>query len=221
MAIVQKADKGLTARLDEFEKRLFLLKIQYDKFFAGLEPVEPVRERDELRRVMRDLLQVPMTNSRQKFMMQNLRARFSGMELFWMRNLSMVERGVHPKQRFRADKKERQRLEAEEARLRAAGQGESGPDGEGTEPLPTGRPVAPRPPASRQEREDAGYKAVFDKYLEARASCGQGTNLEFAAVRDALKKQVEVLRTQHEASTVRFRVVVEEGKARIKAVPVK
>lgn len=227
MAKVQKADRGLGARLDEFEKRLFLLKIQYDKYFSGLEPIEPVRERDELRRIMRDLLQVPINNSRQRFVLQNLRARFSGMELYWVRNLAMMERGTHPKQRYKADQRERQRLEAEEARARAAmAAGPPPEDGEGEEPTGAHRPVAERAVArpaqpSRQEREDAGYKAVFDKYLEARASCGQSTNLEFAAVREALKKQVDALRAQQSASTVRFRVVVEEGKARIKAVPVK
>ena len=220
MARVEKMDRGMSARIDEVEKRIFQLKIQYEKYFSGLDATEPARERDELKRLLRDLLAEPVQNSRQRFVLQQLRSRFSSMELYWTRNLSQIERGVHPKQRFRAEQKERVRQESvEAARARALAKarvaGEEPPD----ESEAPSAPTAPRPPPRADG--DAAYRAVYDSYIATRASCGQSTNLEFGAVRDALKKQMDVLRSNHNASSVRFRVVVEDGKARIKAVPVK
>ena len=71
----------------------------------------------------------------------------------------------------------------------------------------------------RQEREERAYKLVYDKYLEARKQCGQSVDLSFDAVRDALKKQVRTIKSTYNCESVKFRVVVEDGKAKLKAVP--
>lgn len=209
MARIEKADRGLSGRLDEIEQRIFLLKIEYEKYFSGLEKIEPLRDREELKRMMRDLLDEPMKNTVQRFRYQTLKARFQSMELYWTRNLVLMERGAHPKMRFRADAKEAQRR-----------------------PVP-GAVAAPPPEASisaeqqevlrkRQEaleKEDRAYRVLYDKYLEARGKCGQSTDLSFDAVRDALKKQVRQIKSTYQCDTVKFRIVVEEGKAKVKALP--
>ena len=66
MARQTKIDRGLSSRLDEFEERLFLLKINYEKFFMGIEAKEPIRERDALQRQLRELLKEPIFNTAQK-----------------------------------------------------------------------------------------------------------------------------------------------------------
>lgn len=246
MARVQKVDRGMSTRLDEFEKRIFLLKISYEKYFAGIDAIEPIRERDELRRYLRDLIAMQVTNGRQKFRLQNLRARWSTMELYWTRNLVQIERGTHPKQKYKAEMKEKLRaeLEAQARRLEAGHlpshqEGADGAEGdEGEENLrPLGpaqtilpelaqaRPRVPAPPPpppepARNEREEAGYRAVYDAYVRTRQSCGQTSELDYTMVRDTLKRQVEALKAKTQCSTVKFRVVVEEGKAKLKAVPV-
>lgn len=226
MARLQKVDQGLSSRLDEFEKRVFVLKIEYEKFFSGLTTVEPIRERDDLRRLLRDLLQVPVNNARASFRLQQLRARWSTLELYWTRNNNQIERGVHPKQRYKADMRERERQEAELERQKAAAELARDP---GLSPMQTLLPadaslppqrVAPKAP-TRADREEAGYRAVYDAYMEARGRCGQSTDADYKAVRETLKKQVEALKARTECSSVKFKVVVEEGKAKVKAIPVK
>ena len=235
MARVQKVDRGLSAQLDEFESRVFLLKINYDKYFSGLDAIEPIRDRDALRRMLRDLLQQPVRNTRQRFRLQNLKARFNTMELFWQRNLAMIERGIHPKQRFRADKREQSRMDEEARAAQAAvdravagGAGHDerdDDDGEGSEmsatrPITSRRPSAARPAAeAHQSREAQAYRQVYDRFIEARASCGQSTNLPYESIRETLRKQVDAIKSSTQCSSVRFRVVVEEGKAKVKAIP--
>ncbi|MFN7142550.1 MAG: MXAN_5187 C-terminal domain-containing protein [Myxococcota bacterium] len=200
MARIEKADRGLTARLDEIEQKMFVLKINYEKYFSGLERVEPLREREEIRRAMRDFLDEPITNSVQRFRFQTLKSRFQSLELYWTRNLTMMERGTHPKMRFRADAKAKVR-ETEPETL-----------------SPQQIQVLEERQAA-QEREERAYKLVYDKYLEARARCGQSTDLSFDAVREALKKQVRTIKSTYQCDGVKFRVVVEDGKAKVKAVP--
>jgi hypothetical protein len=195
----EKVDRGVAARLDEFEKRLFVLKIEYEKYFSGLERIEPTRERDELRRMLRDLSQEPMTNGRQRYRLQQLRARYGSTELYWTRNLVQIERGTHPRMKFRAAVHERERRDA--SLLGAARS-------------------APPPEDVAREREDRAYQAIYERYIEARRQCGQSTELSLDAVRDALKKQVKTIKSTYRCSSVKFRVTIEEGKAKVKAVPV-
>jgi hypothetical protein len=199
MARVGKENLALNNRLDELERRMFVLKLQYEKYFSGLERVEPIRERDEIRRFLHDLMQEPITNGRQRFKFQNLRARFTSLEMYLTRNLVMIERGTHPKMKFRASVKERQRAEQESLRAKVAARQE--------------RQLTP------EEREDRAYTKIFDSYIEARRQCGQSTDMDYEAVKNTLKKQVRMIKSQYRCDSVKFRVTVEDGKARLKAVP--
>lgn len=211
MARIDKADRGLGTRLDEVEQRMFVLKIDYEKYFSGIEKVEPLREREELRRAMRDFLEEPIRNSVQRFRYQTLKARFQSLELYWARNLTMMERGTHPKMRFRADAKDARRRAEVAAAPGAAPPAEPSLSAEQQEVL--------RKRQEALEREDRAYKVLYEKYLEARQKCGQSTDLSFDAVRDALKKQVRQIKATYQCDSVKFRIVVEEGKAKVKAVP--
>ena len=71
----------------------------------------------------------------------------------------------------------------------------------------------------KQEKEERAYKLVFDKYMEARAKCGQSTELSFDAVREALHKQVRLIKSTYQTESVKFRIMIEDGKAKVKAVP--
>jgi hypothetical protein len=189
---------SVKGRLDEFERRLFILKLQYEKYFSGLERIEPVRERDEVKRMLHELTREPVTNSRQRFRFQNLRARFHSQDLYLTRNLVQIERGTHPKMKFRAAVHERRRREIETRKLEMS---------------------ARREAAEQRRRETMAYNTVFESYIEARRSCGQSTNLEIDSVTKALKKQASAIKSRYRCDSVKFRVTIEDGKARLKAVP--
>ena len=60
--------------------------------------------------------------------------------------------------------------------------------------------------------------AVYEAYVEARRACGQGVeNLSPAKLQAVLRKQEQSLRARHGDAEVRFRVVVEDGRAKLKA----
>jgi hypothetical protein len=78
-------------------------------------------------------------------------------------------------------------------------------------------------PASNEKPVAAGGAklddpSVYDAYVEARKACGQGVdNLSPAKLQAVLRKQEQELRKRYGDSDVRFRVVVEDGKAKLKA----
>lgn len=209
MARIERMDQGLRGRLDELEQKLFLLKMNYEKYFSGIERVEPYRDREELRRMVRDMAEEGIRNPTQAFKFQGLKARFQSFELYWTRNLKMMEAGTHPKMRFKADAK---------ARAAAAAAAAGGPT-PAEERLSAEQEQVLRERAERMEREERAYKLVYDKYLEARARCGQSTDIGFDAVREALTKQVRQIKSTYNVESVKFRIVVEDGKAKVKAVP--
>ena len=208
MARIERVDQGLNARLDELEQKMFLLKINYEKYFSGIERQEPLRDREEIRRLLRDMVEEGIRNATQRFKFQGLKARFQTYELYWTRNLTMMERGIHPKMRFKADQKEAAR-KAAEAQVAAGREPEISPEQE--------RVLRER--QEQLEREERAFRLVYDRYVEARGKCGQSTDVGFDAVREALRKQVRTIKATYNVESVKFRVVIEDGKAKVKAVP--
>ena len=73
-------------------------------------------------------------------------------------------------------------------------------------------PARPESPAPSDRRE------IYDSYIEARRSCGQPVERLSPAKLDAiLDKQKAALQEQFGDCEVKFRVVVEDGKAKLKA----
>jgi hypothetical protein len=62
---------------------------------------------------------------------------------------------------------------------------------------------------------------LFQDYVEARRNCGQDTGgFDRRKLDEVLEAQRHKIREQHGCRDVRFRVVVEEGRAKLKATPV-
>jgi hypothetical protein len=82
------------------------------------------------------------------------------------------------------------------------------------------REEAPKPPARSKDAGAGGD--LFRDYVEARESCGQGSaGVTRQKLRDLISKQEEAIRARYGCEEVRFRVVVQNGRAKLKASPVR
>lgn len=88
--------------------------------------------------------------------------------------------------------------------------------------------LAPEPPAAAPEQlsdaqeEERHWEQTFDEFLRVRDECGEGSDgLTFDRFRVKLEKNKETLVQKYGCRTVRFQVYVKEGKAALKATPVK
>ncbi len=165
----------------------------------GLERIEPLQDRDEVRTMMRDLDLTFFGSAVQRHRFQMLRARYVSLDQYLARNLFLIERGTHPRFAFRANLAEARR---------------SG------EAVPPAAPPRVAEGEQRRLREEEAYRQVFASYVEARRSCGQSTDLDYATVRDSLRRQVKLIQSRYRCERVRLHVAVENGRATLKAVPV-
>lgn len=73
-----------------------------------------------------------------------------------------------------------------------------------------------------EEDDDAHFKATFEAYTKAKIECGESTaGLTYDKFVVQLKKTREKIVLQHGVGRVRFAVYVKDGKAALKATPVK
>jgi hypothetical protein len=81
-----------------------------------------------------------------------------------------------------------------------------------------GQALGPPP----EQDEDGHWRAVHAEFLRVRAECGEPTEgLGFDRFRPKLEKNRDALIAKYACRTVRFQVYVKEGKAALKATPVR
>ena len=198
MAKRTRLDHGLNSKLNEIERSIFMIKVGYEKYFNGIERFEPLKELGDLKRVIRSLYTQPINNTQQRYRFTQLKARLSSLEMYWKRNVSMMERGVHPKQQFRAN-------------LRANKVQDASTRHEEAKALQN----------MERQQEERRYRSVYDQLIEARKQTGQSTELSYDSIRESLKRQSRVIKSKFKCDDVQFRVDIQDGKPKMKAVPVR
>jgi hypothetical protein len=94
-------------------------------------------------------------------------------------------------------------------------------------PEPMSAPAAPAAPAPQQDGagdpdELTEWNAVYEEFLSVKQQCGEPTNaLTFEKFKGTLQRNKDALVARHNCSRVRFTVYVKDGKAALKASPVK
>ena len=133
-----------------------------------------------------------------KFKFNALVARFQALRTMWGRTLREMEAGTYKGHRFKAELRERH---AREAAVHDAQTSPTGVEVAG------GAAPKPRP-----------LDKLLDAIMAARTKTGERAG---AAERERLQKMVEEqtqrLREQHPGARVKFRVVIEDNRAKLKA----
>jgi len=169
------------------DAKLNQLKREYEQYFLGTRPREPVLLAGEVRKLIAIQTNNPFPNTALKFKFSSICSRYQAFNRQWQENLRKIEQGTYTRHRFKADLHQRAAAET--------------------------RPGAAAPDGSRAD--DLG---VYTAYVEARQACGQDVkNLSPAKLRAVLRKQEKSLRARFGDAEIRFRVVVEDGKAKLKA----
>jgi hypothetical protein len=172
------------------------LRLDYEQYFLGSRPRPPSQLRGEVQKMIAFYANVPIQNTALRFKFNNLRARFFSFRRHWDEVLRKIEEGTYERHVFKADLHERERSQRR---------------GKGAKPKAT---VA-------EPREDARDE-LFEAYVSAREQCGQGAKgLTPEQFQRLLRTQESAIRDKYNCQSVRFRVVVEGGKAKLKASPVK
>lgn len=179
---------GIAEDLLIFEARLKELITSYEQFFIGLEKREPLKLLDEVEKMARRYATTPINNTMYKHRYNGLVARFSSYRQHWNRILREIEEGRYSRDRFRAKLHETERGNK--------------------------RPAADQRKRSPQEME---IERIYTELQEASRSCHITAAMSREQLAATLEKQRPVLAQKLGTSDIQFRVVVEDGKPKIKA----
>jgi hypothetical protein len=173
------------------DARMKMLRNEYEQYFLGSRKREPQLHRGEVQKIISYYANVPIRNTGHRFKFNNLRARYFAFRRHWDYTQRKIEDGTYDRHRFQAELHERERgiagSEREERAAPAAG-----------------------------ERGDLDQ--LYSAWIEARKATGQPTaGLTREKLAAQLEQQTATIRQRFGAADVRFRVVVEDGRAKLKA----
>ncbi len=170
--------------LHELDRKVKQLKLDYEQYFLGTRPREPVLLRGDVDKIVVILSNTPIQNTALRFRYNSLCSRYQALKRQWNETLRQMEQGTYKRHRFKADLHERER-QSHEHPGRTGG---AAPD-------------------------------IFAEYRDARLACGQGVKtLSRPKLEAMLEKQRAQLRERFgKDANFKFRVVVEDGKAKLKA----
>ena len=170
------------------ENKLLQLKLDYERYFLGTRPREPSMLRGEVQKTIAYLTQQPIQNTALRFKFSSICSRFQAYKRQWIETLRRIDEGTYSRHRFKANLHEREQITIDSSANESTGGGS-----------PVGR-------------------ELFSEYVEARRSCGQNVDqLTPEKLEGVIRRQREQLRELYADSEFRFRVVVEDGKAKLKA----
>jgi hypothetical protein len=171
------------------DQKLKQLKLDYDRYFLGSRPREPVLQRSEIDKLIAIYSNQAIRNSALRFRFSSICSRYQAFKRQWNEILRQMESGTYQRHRFKA---------ALHVREEPAGS----------------------EPAAREEAvgQDPVAEELFEAYRVARERCGQDNRtLTPAVLERVLAQQRDALRERYGEAEFRFRVVVEDGRAKIKA----
>ena len=87
--------RNLAKELDDFQQRLKELEIRYEQYFAGVEKREPLTDRKNLARQLRQYTNRRIVWTDLKFRYQGLMSRFASYSHYWDRILRLIDEGKY------------------------------------------------------------------------------------------------------------------------------
>lgn len=180
------ASSDVEEQLRMLDFKLGQLKRDYDQYFLGTRPREPVILRSEVQKMVVLLTNTPFQNTALKFRFSSLCSRYQAQRRQWDDTLRKIQEGTYERHRFKAGLRQKS--------------------------------SATPPPASGA----APHKGddLFQSYLDARLACGQDVRaLSKEKLEGVIEKQRAVLQKKFGPdASFRFKVSVEDGRAKLKAV---
>ncbi|UFS71967.1 hypothetical protein LPW11_07185 [Geomonas sp. RF6] len=186
---------GLPEDITRLEQLLHELVVKYEQYFVGIEKREPLILLAEVEQLARRYQNISITNTMLRYKYNSLIATFSVHRQKWNRITRLIDEGRYERDRFKMALHSRE-------------------GGAGT-PTPSSTP-----PSSAQPKggvAEGQLEKLYQDYIEARRLCNLPTeSVSRDKVLEAVTRQVPGIIKKYGCSEVEMRVVVEDGKPRIK-----
>jgi len=220
--------RKIAEALDLLAQYIQITKNEYEMYFMGIQRLPPNDKQREVKRMLRELTEDHISNTALRFRLQVLKSRYNTLSVLWLRSCKQIEDGTYKKHRFMADKRNNNTAakvadaQAVKDQIKALLRGEEVAEDAPTQRMETvDEPRAARPKPARSKGHSVGSSELANEYAAVRKSLGMDGKVSAAALEARLRKHAEIVKERTGAREVRFRVVAEDGKPRVKAIPVK
>ncbi len=179
---------ALANRLEELRKA-------YDRYFIGVDKLEPQTDRRRFQMELDALLGAPSPNTQVRFQIAQIKGKYLTFSQYWSRVLREIEDGTYARDRFRAELKDKQRSGStrDATKSQAAAGGTAAVDGDMVE-------------------------RVFRAYVMAKQKCNEPTEgISREKLAEMLARHASKLAESGGGGRPDFKVVIKDGKARIVA----
>ena len=191
MKLVQPQGPNIEDDLHDLEINVNRLRVEYEQYFAGGRRREPSELRGRVQKIVTRLVNKPPRNSGHRFRFNQLNAKYQVYRQLWGRVMRQMDAGTYRPHRFKAKLQE----QAAEA------------------PGDTGNEQA--------AGKSAGINQLYSAFAAARGKTGESLDLTPDKLAKIVRKQTAALRKKHGKGKVRFRVVIENNRAKLKATMAK
>ena len=178
-------------QLKLLEVKLTQLKLEYEKYFLGSRPTEPAQARSEIQKMVIRWSNTRITNTALRFKFNSLNGRYQAFKRQWDNILRQIEAGTYKRHLFKADLRDRER-------------GIGVPNTAGSGP--------------KAAQAGDGRANLFETYRDAMMATGQNAKgLTPEKLQKALAKQEAAIKQKYGCDRVDFKVVITDGKVKLKA----
>jgi hypothetical protein len=173
--------------LDDLDQNIKRLRVEYEQHFVGTLKRPPALLQGQVQKVIQTFSAQPPRSTRQKFRFNQLNSRYQVFRQQWGRTLRQMEEGTYRPHRFRA-------------RLHD-------------------KPVdaTPQPEPAPAPRPARGIDALYGALVAAHEKLGEGRAPDRARLEELVRRQTAEIRAKHGDAKIRFKVVTENGRPKVKA----
>jgi len=181
--------EDMEEELRMLDVKLKQLKLDYEQYFLGTRPREPQQQRSEIQKIVLRFQNSPINNTANRFKFNSINNRFQSFKRQWDSVLRQIEAGTYKRHIFKADLRDKE------------------------------RGIDPNAKPARAASGGAAKKTdLFETYREAAQACGQSTSgLTREKLASVVAKQEKALKAKLGCDKVNFKVVVKDGKVKLKA----
>ena len=181
--------------IEAIEKLINELIYDYDMFFRGYEKIEPTKKRDRVKRELNKMQTLRVNNAIVKQKVANLTHRFATFQRKWTQIWLQIENGKYKIDRYKMNRNRKK----------------AGKD----------IPKVSSPQVSEASQSSNKYNKLLNKYEITQQLLGVNKKLNKEVLKRKLKEQEEKLKKKYKVKGIEFKVIVKDGKATIKPIPIK
>jgi hypothetical protein len=178
--------KRISRELELIEHKMKTLEIAYEQYFSGLEKREPMKDREDLTKKIRQFANRRIMQTDLRFKYQNLATRFHSYNGYWERILKLMDEGKYHRNATQV-----------------------------TKPIGI-KNQASAPPSTNGSSDGNEVDSIYNDLIAARKSCKiNGKAPDKTQVASMLEKQKAKIREKFGNKPVAFKVETRDGKPRI------